>query len=252
MSYVSTHANSHAILTHYGSSKRFWRDLLQFQCNNATIAMWSSWVSQVSGTTECLGGTQMVCHWCTSPCTIPNSLPWPQLLKGLEDKKRPLKILKDDAETVSKGKRWKKKRWFLDHVYCVLKTPHSPECWNRKRAVSATKTNCRSPRRWRIGSWVGWLAVSNWIPFVEIKAGGHSRHATPGTVGNCDGVIYLGRFRSTLEWQLGNGSWTLWAPSPIELTWVLKLTLVKRKITFRPSGIFQTSVFGFYVSFRGV
>ena len=43
-----------------------------------------SWVSQVSGTTECLGGTQMVCHWCTSPCTIPNSLPWPQLLKGLE------------------------------------------------------------------------------------------------------------------------------------------------------------------------
>lgn len=62
-------------------------------CNsNATmlpLPCGRSWVSQVSGTTECLGGTQMVCHWCTSPCTIPSSLPWPQLLKGLEDKKTP-------------------------------------------------------------------------------------------------------------------------------------------------------------------
>lgn len=224
-------------------------------CNsNATmlpLPCGRSWVSRVSGTTECLGGTQMVCHWCTSPCTIPNSLPWPQLLKGLEDKRDPWKSWKMMQRLCLKEKDGKRRGGFWIMYIASWKPLTLLNVATRKRAVSATKT-LRSPRRWRIGSWVGWLAVSNWIPFVEIKAGGHSWHATRGTAGNCDGVIYLGRFRSTLEWQLGNGSWTLWTPSPIELTWVLKLTLVKRKITFRPSGIFQTSVFGFYVSFRGV
>ena len=103
-----------------------------------------------------------------------------------------------------KEKDGKRRGGFWIMYFFVLKTP--PLSWmlvHRKRAVSASPKPWRSLRRWRIGSWVGWLAVSNWIPFVEIKAG---RTQLTHHTGNCWGTVMVSYIWADSVPRLWNGS----------------------------------------------
>ncbi len=160
----------------------------------------SSWVSQVSGSTECLGGTPMVCLWCTSPCTIPNSLPWTQLSEGLEDKKDHWKSQEIMRRLYLKDSKAGKRRggfWIIVYIVPWKPTISSNLTWMLKPANCYQNLLPKEVTDWLLS----WLARCFQLNPVCRDKGRTQRHTTRGKCGE----LWRSRCQKSLEWQLGIG-----------------------------------------------